>query len=74
MYMNYIIYYRMKERNADIGFQAEAATALLDFLAHDDTVGVVCARTRPLGSGPMAWYQTFEYAFGHWFQKSAEHV
>ena len=60
--------------DADIEFTAEAVKALLDFLARDDSVGAVCARTHPLGSGPLVWYQIFEYAFGHWFQKSAEHV
>lgn len=25
-------------------------------------------------SGPMIWYQQFEYAVGHWLQKAAEHV
>ena len=25
-------------------------------------------------TGPMVWYQKFEYAIGHWFQKSTEHV
>ena len=25
-------------------------------------------------AGPMVWYQVFEYAVGHWFQKSTEHV
>ncbi len=25
-------------------------------------------------SGPMVWYQKFEYAIGHWLQKSTEHV
>ena len=24
--------------------------------------------------GPMVWYQYFEYALGHWMQKSTEHV
>lgn len=33
-----------------------------------------CGRIRPLGSGPLIWYQTFEYACRHWFQKSTEHV
>ena len=60
--------------DADIDFQAESVAALLDFLYRDDSVGAVCARTHPLGSGPMVWYQIFEYTFGHWFQKSAEHV
>jgi len=25
-------------------------------------------------TGPVVWYQRFEYAIGHWLQKSAEHV
>jgi cellulose synthase/poly-beta-1,6-N-acetylglucosamine synthase-like glycosyltransferase len=25
-------------------------------------------------TGPVVWYQKFEYAIGHWLQKSAEHV
>lgn len=24
--------------------------------------------------GPMAWYQIFEYAIGHWLQKATEHM
>ena len=24
--------------------------------------------------GPLVWYQKFEYAVGHWFQKATEHV
>ena len=24
--------------------------------------------------GPVIWYQVFEYAIGHWFQKATEHV
>ena len=60
--------------DADIDFSPDSVAALLDFLVRDDLVGAVCARTHPLGSGPLVWYQIFEYAFGHWFQKSAEHV
>ena len=86
MYMSYIINHRIKESgcgthdayilttDADIRFTSESVAALLDFLVRDDSVGAVCARTHPLGSGPIVWYQIFEYAFGHWFQKSAEHV
>ena len=25
-------------------------------------------------TGPMVWYQGFEYAIGHWLQKATEHV
>lgn len=24
--------------------------------------------------GPIVWYQKFEYAVGHWLQKSTEHI
>lgn len=27
-----------------------------------------------IAPGPMVWYQKFEYAVGHWLQKTAEHV
>ena len=60
--------------DADVEFKADSVATLLDFLARDDSVGAVCARTYPTGSGPLVWYQSFEYALGHWFQKSTEHV
>ena len=60
--------------DADIDFKAESALVLLDMLARDPQVGAVCSRTHPLGSGPLYWYQVFDYAIGHWLQKSAEHV
>ena len=60
--------------DADVDFKADSVAALLDFLVCDDSVGAVCARIHPTGSGPLVWYQIFEYALGHWFQKSAEHV
>jgi hypothetical protein len=25
-------------------------------------------------TGPMVWYQMFEYAIGHWLQKATEHM
>ena len=33
-----------------------------------------CGRIHPTGSGFMQWYQKFEYALGHWMQKSTEHI
>ena len=60
--------------DADIDFKAESAVVLLDMLARDPQVGAVCSRTHPLGNGPLYWYQVFDYAIGHWLQKSAEHV
>ena len=55
--------------DADVRFTPDAVEALLDLMTRDPSVGAVCARTHPLGSGPMVWYQVFEYAIGHWFQK-----
>ena len=86
MYINYILNYRieysgiLKDKafilttDADIDFTSNDVVALLDILACDKGVGAVCARTHPLGSGPVVWYQVFDYAIGHWFQKAAEHI
>lgn len=55
--------------DADVRFTPDSVEALLDLMTRDQSVGAVCARTHPLGSGPLVWYQIFEYAIGHWFQK-----
>lgn len=55
--------------DADVRFTHESVEALLDLMARDPTVGAVCGRTHPLGVGPLVWYQVFDYAIGHWFQK-----
>ena len=60
--------------DADIVFTPESVKSLIEMLVRDRTVGAVCARTHPLGSGPVVWYQVFDYAVGHWFQKVAENV
>ncbi|KXJ20581.1 Chitin synthase 6 [Exaiptasia diaphana] len=60
--------------DADVRFTHESVEALLDLMMRDQKVGAVCGRTHPLGSGPVVWYQVFDYAIGHWFQKVANHV
>ncbi len=55
--------------DADIDFTPDSVEALLDLMTRDRTVGAVCAHMLPIGSGPLYWYQIFEYAIGHWFQK-----
>eukprot|EP00043_Microstomoeca_roanoka_P012335 m.119170 g.119170 ORF g.119170 m.119170 type:complete len:1665 (-) comp15462_c2_seq1:532-5526(-) len=87
MYMYYLIRYQVDTlqmsssdnayilaTDADIQFSARDVTALLMMIARDRSVGAVCGRTYPLGTGPLVWYQHFDYAVGHWFQKAAEHV
>ncbi|KAK3082706.1 hypothetical protein FSP39_003232 [Pinctada imbricata] len=60
--------------DGDVDFKPEAVNLLLDRMKKNIKVGAVCGRIHPIGSGPMVWYQKFEYAVGHWLQKAAEHV
>ncbi|XP_055863773.1 uncharacterized protein LOC106072126 isoform X3 [Biomphalaria glabrata] len=60
--------------DADVMFTPDSVEALLDLMTRDTSIGAVCARTHPMGYGPLVWYQVFEYAVGHWFQKASEHV
>ena len=86
MYMNYVLNYRMKNEyldpddtfilttDADIDFTPKSVDVLLDMFACNMKVAAVSARTHPKGSGPVYWYQIFDYAIAHWFQKPAEHI
>uniref|UniRef100_A0A672R8E9 chitin synthase n=1 Tax=Sinocyclocheilus grahami TaxID=75366 RepID=A0A672R8E9_SINGR len=60
--------------DGDTDFHPAALILLVDRLRMYDTVGAACGRIHPTGMGPMVWYQKFEYAVGHWLQKTAEHV
>ncbi|XP_033757151.1 chitin synthase chs-2-like [Pecten maximus] len=60
--------------DGDVDFEPEAIRLLVDRMKKDPKVGATCGRIKPGGSGPVVWYQRFEYAIGHWLQKSAEHV
>ncbi|XP_060554144.1 uncharacterized protein LOC132715175 isoform X2 [Ruditapes philippinarum] len=60
--------------DGDVDFKPESVKLLVDRMKKNRKVGAVCGRIHPIGSGPMVWYQQFEYAVGHWLQKAAEHV
>ncbi|XP_063051997.1 chitin synthase chs-2 [Engraulis encrasicolus] len=60
--------------DGDTDFQPCAVMLLIDRLKLYPEVGAACGRIHPTGTGPMVWYQKFEYAVGHWMQKTAEHV
>ncbi|XP_043255985.1 chitin synthase chs-2-like [Colletes gigas] len=60
--------------DGDIDFHPKAVKALIDLMKKDKELSAVCGRIHPVGSGPMVWFQKFEYALGHWLQKSTEHV
>ncbi|KAL5005076.1 hypothetical protein ScPMuIL_018532 [Solemya velum] len=60
--------------DGDVDFRPDAVQLLLDRMKKNKKVGAVCGRIHPIGSGPLIWYQQFEYAVGHWLQKATEHV
>ncbi|KAL8601460.1 hypothetical protein ACOMHN_000402 [Nucella lapillus] len=60
--------------DGDVDFQPDALLLLIDRLKLQPNVGAACGRIHPIGSGPMVWYQKFEYAISHWLQKATEHV
>ncbi|KAK3585091.1 hypothetical protein CHS0354_004281 [Potamilus streckersoni] len=60
--------------DGDMEFSPESLHLLLDRMKRDRNVGAVGGRIHPVGSGPVIWYQQYEYAICHWLQKTAEHV
>lgn len=60
--------------DGDIDFQPKAVSLLINRMKVDPDLGAACGRIHPIGDGPMVWYQVFEYAIGHWLQKSTEHI
>ena len=60
--------------DGDINFQPDAVLLLVDLMRKNSKLGAACGRVHPVGVGPMAWYQKFEYAISHWLQKATEHV
>ncbi|XP_071100719.1 chitin synthase chs-2-like [Haliotis cracherodii] len=87
MYLYYLLGFRCKKEDkldnifllaldGDVDFQDGAVKMLLDRMRRDPDVGAACGRIHPIGigTGPILWYQKFEYAVSHWLQKAAEHV
>ncbi|KAL8576680.1 hypothetical protein ACOMHN_025155 [Nucella lapillus] len=60
--------------DGDVDFQPSAVQLLVDRMKKNDKVGAACGRIHPVGTGPMVWYQKFEYAVSHWLQKATEHM
>ncbi|GFO49740.1 chitin synthase, partial [Plakobranchus ocellatus] len=60
--------------DGDVDFKPEAVRLLVDRMKKNRKVGAACGRIHPIGTGPIVWYQQFEYAIGHWLQKATEHV
>ena len=47
---------------------------VLNRLLRNEKVAACCGQIHPTGSGYLVAYQRFEYAVGHWLQKTTEHV
>ncbi|CAC5411927.1 CHS1 [Mytilus coruscus] len=60
--------------DGDVDFEPEAVLSLMRRMNKSKIVGAACGRIHPIGTGPMVWYQKFEYAISHWLQKATEHV
>ncbi|XP_061180822.1 chitin synthase chs-2-like [Saccostrea echinata] len=60
--------------DGDVDFSPGSLRILVDRMRKEDRVGASCGRIHPIGSGPIVWYQKFEYAVAHWLQKATEHV
>lgn len=60
--------------DGDVKFEPYDFELVLTRLDRNRGVAACCNQIHPVGSGPLVWFQRFEYAIGHWFQKSAEHA
>ncbi|XP_061190012.1 chitin synthase chs-2-like [Saccostrea echinata] len=74
-------YFKKKAENTfllaldgDVDFTPGSVRILIDRMRKDEKAGAACGRIHPIGSGPIVWYQKFEYAVAHWLQKATEHV
>ena len=60
--------------DGDVDFEPEDFELVLNRMVRNPDVAACCNQIHPRGSGPLVWFQRFEYAVGHWFQKAAEHI
>ncbi|XP_013417859.1 uncharacterized protein LOC106178970 [Lingula anatina] len=62
--------------DADMAFNEDSLIDLLKLCNHDRRLGGACGRTHPIGqsTGPLVWYQKFEYAKDFWMIKSSQNV
>ena len=60
--------------DGDVTFKPDAVKLVLNRLEQNDDVAAACNQIKPGGHGWLVWFQRFEYAVGHWLQKTTEHV
>ncbi|GAV06231.1 hypothetical protein RvY_16252 [Ramazzottius varieornatus] len=57
-----------------VRFKPSAVTRLLDTLKQAKHIGATTCRLRPTGTGPIVWYQMFEYSMRYWLDQATEHM
>ncbi|XP_050419445.2 chitin synthase chs-2-like, partial [Patella vulgata] len=60
--------------DGDVDFYPSAVQLLVDRMRKNVNLGAAAGRIHPIGSGPLVWYQQFEYSVSHWLQKATEHT
>jgi len=60
--------------DGDVDFEPIDFELVLARMQKNPDVAACCNQIHPSGSGPLVWFQRFEYAVGHWFQKASEHI
>ena len=60
--------------DGDVDFDPKSVESVLERLTRNKSVAAACNEIKPVGSGWLVWFQRFEYAVGHWLQKTTEHV
>lgn len=53
----------------DISFTYSSIERLVDLMLREPSVGGAACRVFAEGSGPVIWYQIYEYAIWHWLVK-----
>ncbi len=53
----------------DVSFSYSSIEKLLDLMLRKPSVGGATCRMFAEGSGPVVWYQIYEYAIWHWLVK-----
>lgn len=55
-------------------FKPATVTRLLEILKNGGHIGATTCRLRPIGTGPVVWYQKFEYSMRYWLDRATEHM
>ncbi|XP_037548982.1 chitin synthase chs-1-like, partial [Nematolebias whitei] len=60
--------------DGDTNLQPTDLKILIEHMKMYPRVGSVSGRIHPTGTGPVVWFQKFEYAVDNWLHKTTQHV